>query len=218
MSAASASAASTPSPQQGAAAGNPRATGQRGRPTEDPLPKFEKLALEFQQAGAEHPRFCGQERKTQTKAFDRLFSALQEDIDLTDENPESKDAAKELELRVAKKKLEVIKSICAGYLKGNGYVVAYREAESYSKIAPKIDLDFIPVWLMQERFRLDIAISKSSEFWDKLTPTLLQQAGYDEDQLESTVISVVADRIVETCRREPFQTLAGYQDPKKGSP
>ena len=85
--------------------------------------------------------------------MDRLQTALSEELDETIDDESRAD-----QLKMSKKSLEIIISICKANTKSSGgYVLAFKDAEAYAALAPSTKLTFVPGWLVQEAFRLELA-------------------------------------------------------------
>lgn len=191
---ASAAGSSTPSPHS--------VDKNRGRPSEDVLPKVAKMLCEFQECASEHARFFGSEKKTQAKAFDRFIETIGKELSCDDV-----DADRETALKMAKKKVEIVASLCRGYVKASGFISAFREMECFAKLPPTVELTFVPKWMTLDNFRLSVSMSKSTEMWELLAA--MESAGFLKAEIEVECIALLADRIVELGRRETASSLPG---------
>ncbi len=116
------------------------------------------------------------------------------------------------ELEIARKRLDIIKSICKGYMRGNGYVVAFQEALAYSQLAPVVSLDFVPGWPRQEEYRMKLDAATPQNFWGTLATEALTTLGFKDDEVNDNALSIIADRVIEACRRESAAHLPGSLD------
>ncbi len=177
---------------------------QRGRPSEDILAKVDKLLVEFKQCVPEHPRFFGAEKRTQAKAFERLLKGLFDEQDGCD------DPVHENALKLAKKRVEIVRNLSTGYMKANGFIGAYKEAEHYANIEPVVDLSlFVPGWMIIEKYRLEVGTSSSSAIWGLLATPIMESHGFLPATIESETTNLLADRLVELGRRESTATFPG---------
>ena len=170
------------------------------------MKKANALVMEFVGAGQEHARFFGSERKTGQKTIERALAALSGEL-----STDIDDVDRETELRLAKKKVEIVQSAVRHYQKGHsGFVNGFKDIDMHADIDPKVNiLAIVPRWMLQERFKLQTTIAVSTDFWTMLQEPTMIELGFAEGDIPSIVSSLIADRLVEIGRRESTASLPG---------